>query len=95
MNLQTLFRENNPEIIDVREPFEFAMGHVDNAENIPLGNIPAFIDRFRDSARPVVFYCRSGMRSGQAVAFLQGMGVNNIYNGGGLEEVMYLSGAAV
>lgn len=92
MNLQTLFREQNPEIIDVREPFEFAMGHVDGAENIPLGNIPAFIDRFRDSDRPVVFYCRSGMRSGQAVAFLQGMGVKNIFNGGGLEEVMYLSG---
>lgn len=90
MNLQTIVREQNPEIIDVREPFEFAAGHIAGAENIPLGNIPAFIDRFRNAERPVLFHCRSGMRSGQAVAFLQGMGVNNIYNAGGWEDIQEL-----
>lgn len=83
-------QEPNVLIVDVREPFEFNMGHAPGAENIPLGQIPANIDRFRNLGAPIVFYCRSGMRSGQAVAFLSGLGVKDIYNGGGLEEMVAL-----
>lgn len=93
MNVQQVLRDQHPLIIDVREPFEFAGGHVEGAENIPLGNIPAHIDRFRNAGKPIVFYCRSGGRSGQAVAFLQGVGVNDIYNGGGLADMLSLMGA--
>ena len=92
MNVQQVLREQNPLIIDVREPFEFAGGHVEGAENIPLGNIPAHIDRFRNAEKPIVFYCRSGGRSGQAVAFLEGVGVRDIHNGGGLADMLSLMG---
>lgn len=91
MNLQLLIQEKSPLLVDVREPFEFSSGHVPGAENIPLGTIPAHIDRFRNINKPIVFYCRSGMRSGQAVAFLNGLGVRDIYNGGGLEEMIALT----
>jgi rhodanese-related sulfurtransferase len=91
MNLAKLVKEESPIFIDVREPYEFAAGHVDGAENIPLGSIPAFIDRFRNESQHVIFYCRSGMRSGQAVAFLESVGVRTVYNGGGLEEAMALA----
>jgi rhodanese-related sulfurtransferase len=92
MNLEQIIREQNPDIIDVRETYEFAEGHIHNAVNIPLGNIPAHVDRFREAGKPIIFYCRSGGRSGQAVAFLQSVGVKDIYNGGGLGEMMAITG---
>ncbi|MCF8238938.1 MAG: rhodanese-like domain-containing protein [Saprospiraceae bacterium] len=90
MNLQQLIQQSEPIIIDVREPFEFEMGHVDGARNIPLGHIPGHIDEFRSLEKSIIFYCRSGMRSGQAVAFLGGLGVHDIYNGGGLDDMIHL-----
>ncbi len=91
MNLQKLMQEQSVLMVDVREPYEFASGHVQEAENIPLSTIPDHIDRFRNIDKPIVFYCRSGMRSGQAVAFLSGLGVREIYNGGGLDEMSALA----
>ena len=90
MNIQHILLEADPLIVDVREPFEFAMGHVEGATNVPLGQIPGHIDAYRDLGKPIIFYCRSGMRSGQAVAFLGGLGVHDIYNGGGLEDMIAL-----
>lgn len=87
MNLKQLLQQSEPLIVDVREPFEFSMGHIDGATNIPLGQIPGHIDELRMLEKPIIFYCRSGMRSGQAVSFLGGLGVKDIYNGGGLEDM--------
>ncbi len=92
MQVDQILKTQAPLIVDVREPFEFATGHVAGAENIPLGQIPGQIDRFRHLGKPIVFYCRSGMRSGQAVSFLKGVGVHDIYNGGSLEEMQYIMG---
>jgi sulfur-carrier protein adenylyltransferase/sulfurtransferase len=54
-----------PLLIDVREPREFAVGHLDNSRNIPLGELP---QRFGELAadRSLVFICRSGRRSAAA-----------------------------
>jgi phage shock protein E len=93
MNIQQILSEGNPLIIDVREPWEYAQSHVPGAENIPLGNIPAHIDRFRNAGVPVVVYCMSGGRSGQAKAFLQQVGVPEVYNGGGIGEMFQLIGS--
>ena len=89
MNLSQLLKQEGLTLIDVREPFEFAMGHAEGAINIPLGSLPANIDRIRQMKQPVVLYCRSGNRSGQAEAFLRNCGVTQAYNAGGLEEVLY------
>ncbi len=89
MSLTQLFKQEGLTLIDVREPFEFAMGHADGAVNIPLGSIPANIDRIRQMKQPVALYCRSGNRSGQAVAFLRNCGVAEAYNAGGLNDVLY------
>jgi rhodanese-related sulfurtransferase len=61
-------------LIDVREPDEFAAGHIEGAKLIPLGTIEA---AYRDLPRDakMVVYCRSGKRSAQAVAFLRSHGV--------------------
>jgi len=74
-------------LIDVREPFEFAMGHVSNAVNIPLSNIPSIVNDLKQIEQPVVLYCQSGNRSGMAANFLQSQGMNEVYNGGGLRDM--------
>lgn len=50
---------------DVRTPAEFAEGHIPGAENHPLQTLQASLAGL-DPSTPVILYCRSGNRSGQA-----------------------------
>jgi len=63
------------QILDVREPAEFhgPMGHIPNAQLIPLGALKDSLAAL-DRERPVVAVCRSGSRSARAVAMLQQAG---------------------
>jgi len=69
--------------IDVREPMEFASGHLEGAVNIPAGSISddtiALQDIPKDSR--VVVYCRSGARAENARAQLQQLGFTDVVNG--------------
>jgi phage shock protein E len=67
-------------IVDVRTPQEFAEGHIAGAVNIPV-EFPDFIDRVRelDPNGTYAVYCRSGNRSQPAVAGMQQVGINGIY----------------
>lgn len=77
--------------VDVRTAEEFATGHIDGALNIPLGQISERIPEIKGLGEtPVVFYCRSGNRSGQAVSYLQQKGYGHIYNGGSVDDVRKL-----
>lgn len=61
-------------LVDVRSPGEYATGHVDGSENIPLQVIPEAIERLR--ALPnLCLICASGNRSGMACQFLASAGV--------------------
>jgi phage shock protein E len=75
-------------IIDVREPGEFSMGCVEGSTNIPLGEVPNKIEEFKAMKKPLILCCASGNRSGQAVQFLGANGVEDIYNGGGWNDVV-------
>jgi len=65
-------------LLDVREPHEREIcrlpGHF-----IPLGDLPARVHEL-DSAREIVAYCKSGMRSARAVEFLQSVGFRRVRN---------------
>ena len=66
-------------LIDVREPDEWAAGHVAGATHIPLGDLEARLAEVpRD--RPVLLFCRSGNRSGKATAFLRQQGYAQVAN---------------
>jgi len=68
-------------VVDVREPDEFATGHVPDAVNIPLGQLP---ERLGDlPAAPVYLICQSGGRSAKATELLTGRGVDAINVEGG------------
>lgn len=75
-------------IIDVRTPEEFAGAHYPNAINIPLQQLPQRINECKEMSKPIVAYCRSGNRSGMAVSILQQSGIQEVYNGGALEDLL-------
>lgn len=79
---------NYNSFLDVRMPFEFEEGHYPGAVNIPLNEIPARLDEVKALQPPVLVYCRSGNRSGQAVAWLRANGISDVTNGGGLHELL-------
>ena len=82
-----IVNKENVLLVDVRNPWEYEEGHIKNAVNIPLHEIPARITEFKKEEGPVVFYCRSGNRSGAAVNILKQAGLKNVYNGGGITDV--------
>ncbi|MBN8717994.1 phage shock protein E [Hydrobacter penzbergensis] len=79
---------NNAVFVDVRTPEEFAQGHYPGAMNIPLGEVSQRIHEFKQIQQPIVTYCRSGNRSGMAASILQQNGITDVYNGGGLEDLL-------
>ncbi|MCA1949737.1 MAG: rhodanese-like domain-containing protein [Treponema sp.] len=76
-------------VIDVRTPEEFNSGHLDMAINIPLDTIEKRIAAIvPNKASPLVLYCRSGNRSGQAYNILKSLGYTRIHSGGGYTELL-------
>jgi adenylyltransferase/sulfurtransferase len=69
-------------LIDVREPAEHAAATIDGAELIPLGTVAGAVNRL-PTDRPIVVYCRSGVRSARAVAMLResGLDAHNLAGG--------------
>jgi molybdopterin/thiamine biosynthesis adenylyltransferase/rhodanese-related sulfurtransferase len=55
-------------LVDVREPWEFESGHIEEAVNIPLGELPMRVDEIPRDAN-LIFICRSGGRSMAACNF--------------------------
>ena len=66
-------------ILDVREDWEYAEGHVPGAVWIPLGELPTRLNDIPKD-KTVVAVCRSGNRSSQATSFLRDQGFDNVHN---------------
>lgn len=66
-------------LIDVREPYEFAAGHIEGSKLMPLSELAQrMIDVPTD--RDVVLYCQSGSRSARAQQLLQDAGFTRLRN---------------
>lgn len=70
-------------VLDVREPDEWEAGHIDGALHIPLAEVPARLGELVEQDDLLVV-CRSGGRSGRAVAWLRQNGVDAINVAGGM-----------
>lgn len=70
-------------IIDVREPFEYKMGHVEGAINLPPAQLMAGASELADVPKDaeLIVYCRSGARSSASMHYLRQLGFTNITNG--------------
>jgi rhodanese-related sulfurtransferase len=72
--------------LDVREPDEYAAGHVPGAKSSPRGFLEVRADLvhykrdpwFEDRDRPMILYCGGGHRSALAAATLQRMGFTRL-----------------
>ena len=71
-------------ILDVRTPQEYAQGHLPGAVNVDVSS-PDFAAQVAtlDPSAPYAVYCRSGNRSGVAVATMAEQGFTNAYHLGG------------
>jgi len=77
---EALKNKSNPiSIIDVREPSEFAGGHIVKARNIPLGQLAGKLKELPKNSE-IVFVCRSGNRSMQAAKIAQKQGYSSVFN---------------
>jgi rhodanese-related sulfurtransferase len=84
-NLKAALDEGSTLIIDVREPYEYADGHVPGAELMPLMTVPQRVAEL-PTDQPVYVVCAVGGRSAQAAAFLATRGVDAINVDGGTGE---------
>jgi rhodanese-related sulfurtransferase/rubrerythrin len=66
-------------LLDVRMEPEYEEFHLPGARLLPLPELPDHLGEI-DRERPVVVYCRSGMRSAAAAKLLAGAGVARVVN---------------
>lgn len=82
--------DNNPVLIDVRTAEEYNEGHLDGAINIPYDVIVnpgvTIMDSIIPDETPIVVYCKSGNRSGQAYNSLKMAGYKNVYDMGAMSN---------
>ena len=65
-------------LLDVREPNEWAMGHIAGAVHIPRGVMESAIEQRVPREQEVVIYCASGNRAALAADVLQQMGYQTV-----------------
>ncbi len=76
-------RETGVLLLDVREPWEVALAHIDlpgvTRLDMPMNTVPSRMAEL-DRSQPIVCICHHGGRSAQVVAFLLRQGHDRVYN---------------
>ena len=86
-DIETIKTYDDYMIIDVRTPEEYAEGHLDNAINIEYQDIVVKLEENHISKdTPIVVYCKSGGRSGQAFESLKQAGYTHLYDLGAMSN---------
>ena len=76
---ERIARGDDFELLDVREPYEWAIARLPGARHIPLGTLPDAL-RELDPARETIVYCKSGIRSMAAATQLTAAGFASVAN---------------
>ena len=66
-------------LLDVREPYEVMISHLDGALHIPMSELSSRWPEIPRN-RPVVVFCHHGYRSSQAIRYLAAQGYTNLVN---------------
>jgi sulfur-carrier protein adenylyltransferase/sulfurtransferase len=66
-------------LVDVRQPEEFAAGHIPGARLMPLGELHQHLDEL-DPSKPSIVYCKMGGRGMAGAAVLHSAGFRNVVN---------------
>jgi len=73
---QMLDRGDDLLLVDVREPAEYEIVRIPGGVLIPKGDLPARLSELPQD-KPVVLYCKTGVRSAEALAVLKGAGFSS------------------
>ena len=68
-----------PLLLDVREPWEFEVCHINGSINIPMGQIPRQLAQLK-STDEIIVICHHGIRSQNVITFLQQHSVGELIN---------------
>ena len=63
-------QDNTPLLLDVREPWEYAICKLDGSELVPMRQIPAFAPQL-DPQQDIVVICHHGIRSKAVCDYLE------------------------
>ncbi|MFC3418679.1 DsrE/DsrF/DrsH-like family protein [Salinicoccus hispanicus] len=69
--------KENGYLLDVREPFEYEMGHIAEADNIPVNEIEEHLESLPKDRR-IHVYCQRGQRGANAVEILERNGFDAV-----------------
>ena len=76
---EALERGDDISVLDVREPHEWQICHIEGAELLPLSELPARMHEL-DSSRTYYVHCKTGVRSATAIGLLQEAGFARLRN---------------
>lgn len=79
-----LLAGDGPQLVDVREPYEWETSRITGARLLPLGELPARMSEL-DPRRDVVVYCHHGVRSQRGAALLRAAGFRARSVAGGID----------
>lgn len=68
--------DNN--LIDLREKYEYLLGHIDNSINIPYNHLITNPNIYLDINKKYYLYCESGSRSMRMCNYLNSLGYNTV-----------------
>ena len=84
---------NRPVLLDVREPWEFALARIEGSRLIPMGELPERISELDPAAETVVI-CHHGARSAYVTRALEQAGFARVLNlEGGLDAYSQIDGS--
>ncbi|GAB1855671.1 rhodanese-like domain-containing protein [Flavobacteriaceae bacterium MHTCC 0001] len=83
------FLKRNAIIIDVRTQQEWNDSHIENAIHIPLKTLKDKVEAIKKLDKPIIVYCKSGVRSEKAKAILKSQHIE-VVNGGGMDDLKQL-----
>ncbi len=76
-------------LVDSRTIEEFNSGHIEGALNIPHTETKVrLLELGGDKNKEIIFYCKSGGRSGMAQKILKEEGFLNVFNAGAYENLL-------
>ena len=76
-----LINQKDAPVLDLRDPAEFAAGHIIGARNLPLAQLAARaaeLDKLK--GKPVIVYCATGNSASGAMSTLKQRGIDEAYN---------------
>ncbi len=71
--------DDTPLLLDVREPWEYEICHIEGSQLIPMGRIQSAVESL-DKNKETVVICHHGIRSRAVAIFLEREGFSNVIN---------------